>query len=47
MDYTINRISGDSIELSVDPGDRVFIVGPNGSGKSALVQHMFLQVTTT
>ena len=28
----------DSIELSINKGDQLFIVGPNGSGKSALIQ---------
>ena len=30
----------DSIELSLNNGDQLFIVGPNGSGKSALMHHL-------
>ena len=36
--FNVTRISGDSIELSINKGDQLFIVGPNGSGKSALIQ---------
>ena len=36
--WNVPRISGDSIELSINKGDQLFIVGPNGSGKSVLIQ---------
>ena len=36
----IPRISGDALPISLQSGDRLFIVGPNGSGKSALIQHL-------
>ena len=38
-ELNIPTISGDSIQLSLGAGDRIFIVGANGSGKSALIQH--------
>ena len=38
--WNIPRILGDSIKLSVNNGDQLFIVGPNGSGKSALIQYL-------
>ena len=39
MNWQISRISKPTLELTIEPGDRVFLVGPNGSGKSALIQH--------
>ena len=36
--WNVPRISSDSIELSINSGDQLFMVGPNGSGKSALIQ---------
>ena len=38
-ELNIPTIAGDSIQLSLGAGDRIFIVGANGSGKSALIQH--------
>ena len=41
IEWKIPKISNDpddSIELSINKGDQLFIVGPNGSGKSALIQ---------
>ena len=40
MKLHIPRISGTPIQLTLDVGDRLFVVGPNGSGKSALIQHL-------
>ena len=40
MNWDIPRISDDPLPLSLQSGDRLFIVGPNGSGKSALIQHL-------
>ena len=40
MNWGIPRISGEPLPISLQPGDRLFIVGPNGSGKSALIQHL-------
>ena len=37
--WDIPRTSGGPLPVSLQPGDRLFIVGPNGSGKSALIQH--------
>ena len=37
--WDIPGISGEPLPVSLQPGDRLFIVGPNGSGKSALIQH--------
>ena len=39
MNWNIPRISGDPLPISLQSGDRFFIVGSNGSGKSALIQH--------
>ena len=39
MDWNIPRISAEPVQLTLEIGDRVFIVGPNGSGKSALLQN--------
>ena len=36
MKWDIPRISRDPLPISVQSGDRLFIVGPNGTGKSAL-----------
>ena len=44
--WNIPRILGDSIELSVNNGDQLFIVGPNGSGKSALIQYLVSNTET-
>ena len=40
MNWDIPRISGDPFPISLQSGERLFIVGPNGSGKSALIQHL-------
>ena len=40
MNWNIPGISGKPLPVSLQPGDRLFIVGPNGSGKSALIQHL-------
>ena len=40
MKWGIPGISGEPLPVSLQPGDRLFIVGPNGSGKSALIQHL-------
>ena len=37
--WDIPGISGEPLPVSLQPGDRLFIVGPNDSGKSALIQH--------
>ena len=39
MEISIPRISGDSLTISVDVGQQLYVVGANGSGKSALLQH--------
>ena len=49
IEWKIPKISNDpddSIELSVNNGDQLFIVGPNGSGKSALIQHLVSNAKT-
>lgn len=38
INWEIPKISGDPIDLSLEKGDRLFVVGANGSGKSALIQ---------
>lgn len=40
VNWNIPRISGDTLPISLQSSDRLFIVGPNGSGKSALIQHL-------
>lgn len=44
MDFTIPRISGDLLEITLQAGDRLFMVGANGSGKSALIQRLVTSV---
>ena len=40
MNWNIPQISGQHLPISIEDGDRFFIVGANGSGKSALIQHL-------
>ena len=40
MEWKIPTVSGNSLQLSFNAGDRLFLVGANGSGKSALIQHL-------
>ena len=40
MHWDIPRISAEPLPISLQSGDRLFVVGPNGSGKSALIQHL-------
>ena len=42
MDWNVNRISGEPINLHLKTGDILYIVGTNGSGKSALI-HKFVR----
>ena len=39
MIFQIPSISGESFSLTLEEGERIFVVGANGSGKSALIQH--------
>ena len=39
MNLNIPQISDHQLPISLEAGDRLFIVGANGSGKSALIQH--------
>ena len=39
MELTIPRISGESLTVSVEAGQQLYVVGANGAGKSALFQH--------
>ena len=45
IEWDIPKIPNDpnSIKLTLEPGDLLFIVGANGSGKSALIQHFVLE----
>ncbi len=40
MDWTIPRLNRKPLKISLQPGDRLFVVGANGSGKSALLQNL-------
>ena len=40
MELNIPRISDDPLNITLESGDRLFMVGANGSGKSALIQHL-------
>ena len=43
MDLFIPRLSGDSLPISIEAGDQLYVVGANGSGKSALIQRFTSQ----
>ena len=40
MNWNIPQISGQSLQITLEVGEKLFIVGANGSGKSALVQQL-------
>ena len=41
MDWNIPTTSGKQpLQITLEAGDRLFMVGANGSGKSALIQHL-------
>ena len=40
LEWNIPSISGSPLPLSLEAGDRLFVVGANGSGKSALLQYL-------
>ena len=40
MELNIPLISGGSLPINLNDGERLFVVGANGSGKSALIQHL-------
>ena len=40
MTWNIPQISGQTLTISLDAGDQLFMVGANGSGKSALIQQL-------
>ena len=40
MDLNIPLISREPLSISLNDGERIFVVGTNGSGKSALIQHL-------
>ena len=39
MELKIPKIDGEQLSLTLENGDRLFVVGANGSGKSTLLQH--------
>ena len=43
VNWDVPTISGDTLNLSLEKGDRLFVVGANGSGKSALIQRFVSQ----
>ena len=41
MNWNIPTTSGKQpLQITLEAGDRLFMVGANGSGKSALIQHL-------
>ena len=46
MKWNIPQTSGQVLPISLDAGDRLFMVGANGSGKSALIQHLVSSIPT-
>ena len=40
MNWNIPQTSGQALPISLEAGDRLFMVGANGTGKSALIQHL-------
>ena len=43
VNWDVPTIAGDTLNLSLEKGDRLFVVGANGSGKSALIQWLVSQ----
>ena len=41
MTWDIPQTSGQTLPITLEAGNRLFLVGANGSGKSALIQHLF------
>ena len=46
MNWNIPQTSGQALPISLEAGDRLFMVGANGSGKSALIQHLVSSIPT-
>ena len=44
MEISIPMASGDSLTISVDIGQQLYVVGANGTGKSALLQHWIASI---
>ena len=40
MNWNIPQTSSQALPISLEAGDRLFMVGANGTGKSALIQHL-------
>lgn len=41
FELSIPRPKGESLTITLNPGDILFVLGPNGSGKSALMHHFY------
>ncbi len=44
MELTIPTTSGESLAISIETGEQLYVVGANGTGKSALFQHWITSV---
>lgn len=44
MELTIPRTLGESLDVSIEIGEQLYVVGANGTGKSALFQHWITSV---
>ena len=44
FDLNIPRTTGEPLNLTINVGDKVFIMGANGTGKSSLMQHLYMSL---
>jgi len=44
FDFNIPRTTGEPLNITINVGDKVFIMGANGTGKSSLMQHLYMSL---
>lgn len=42
FDFTIPRSTGETLNLTINVGENLFIMGANGTGKSSLMHHLYM-----